>query len=290
MKLWLGRGGRGGQTSEERRISNVIEIIYNSQSTKCIVIVYCVLSPLLYILYTDNCRSSHDDRFLVKFADDSALISLFTGPENNHGDVLKDFIDWCDDSYLELNVQKTKELIVDFRKKNEDVPSTIIHGQEVDIVSKYKYLGTIFDDKLRWDENTDLVIKKCHQRLYFLRKLKSFSVDTTILSLFYQSFIESVLCFSFISWYFNLSIKNKNSLKRIVSLGSKIIGEPQRDLTQFCEQQILRKGKSIIASDSHILKHMFQYLPSGRRFRLPSCKTNRRKFSFVPVATRLLNG
>ena len=52
----------------------------------------CVLSPLLYILYTDNCRSSHDDRFLVKFADDSVLISLFTGPENNHGVALREFV------------------------------------------------------------------------------------------------------------------------------------------------------------------------------------------------------
>ena len=77
----------------------------------------CVLSPLLYILYTDNCRSSHDDRLLVKFADDGSLISLLTGPENSHGDALKEVVDWCDDSYLELNVQKTKELIVDFRKK-----------------------------------------------------------------------------------------------------------------------------------------------------------------------------
>ena len=30
---------------------------------------------LLYILYIDSCRSAHADRFLVKFADDSALLS-----------------------------------------------------------------------------------------------------------------------------------------------------------------------------------------------------------------------
>ena len=46
---------------------------------------------------------------------------------------------WCDDSCLELNVLKTKELIVDFRKKSEGVSSTIIHDREVKIFSKYKY-------------------------------------------------------------------------------------------------------------------------------------------------------
>ena len=123
----------------------------------------CVLSPLLYILYTDNCRSRYEDRFLVKFADDSALISLLSGSENDHGDVLQEFVNWCDDSYLELNVLKTKELIVDFRKKVRDAPKTVIHGQEVEIVSEYKYLGTIFDDKLKWDVNTCTVVKKCQQ-------------------------------------------------------------------------------------------------------------------------------
>ena len=38
---------------------------------------------------------------------------------------------------------------------DEEVSSTIIHDREVEIVLKYKYLGTVFDDKLRWDDNTD---------------------------------------------------------------------------------------------------------------------------------------
>ena len=40
----------------------------------------CVLSPVLYILYTDDCRSNHLNRFLAKFADDSALLSLLHSP------------------------------------------------------------------------------------------------------------------------------------------------------------------------------------------------------------------
>ena len=37
---------------------------------------------------------------------------------------------------------------------------TIIHNNEVEIVSKYKYLGIIFDDKLKWDDNTEEIVKK----------------------------------------------------------------------------------------------------------------------------------
>ena len=84
-------------------------------------------------------------------------------------------------------------------------------------------------------------------------------------------------------------VKKKNSLQKIVPLSSKIVGKPQRDLGQFCKQHVLRKANSILASDYHVLKTMFEFLLLGRRFRCPLCKTNRSKFSFIPVAIRLLN-
>ena len=103
------------------------------------------------------------------------------------------------------------------------------------------------------------------------------------------SFIESVLTFAFICWYHNLGVKNKNSLRRIVGISSKIIGERQRDLSSFCDHQILRKTNTILADPSHALYSEFELLPSGRHFRCPPCKTNRKRNSFLAVAIRLLN-
>ena len=71
----------------------------------------------------------------------------------------------------------------------------------------YKYLGTIFEDILKWDLNTDAITRKGHQRFHLLPKLRSFNVDPTILKLFYNSFIENVLTFSFICWFYNLNVK-----------------------------------------------------------------------------------
>ena len=249
----------------------------------------CCLSPLLYILYTDDCRSNHNNTHFVKFADDTAILSLLTGNQHVHGPALDVFVDWCDLSFLELNINKTQELIIDFRTREHACSKSVIHGKEVQIVSTYKYLGTVFDDKLTWDENTNAVIKKCNQRLYFLRKLNSFSVDKSILKLFYSSFIESVLTFSFVCWFFSLSVKNRSSLHKVVNLCSKVIGVRQRDLTTFCEHQILRKAHTIILDPYHVLHSQFELLPSGRRFRVPVCKTNRRKFTFLPTAINLLN-
>ena len=59
------------------------------------------------------------NRFLVKFADDGALLSLLQGSEQYHGPALTEFVDWRDNSYLDLNVTKTKEMIVDFRRQQQ---------------------------------------------------------------------------------------------------------------------------------------------------------------------------
>ena len=56
----------------------------------------------------------------------------------------------------------------------------------------------VFEDTLKRDLNTEAITKKGHQRLHLLRKLRSFNVDPTVFKLFYNSFIESVLAFSFI--------------------------------------------------------------------------------------------
>jgi ABC-type uncharacterized transport system ATPase subunit len=59
------------------------------------------------------------------------------------------------------------------------------------LVDTYKYLGTVFDNKLKFPTNTEVIVKKGQQRVHLLRMLNSFSVSTVILRISYQSFIES---------------------------------------------------------------------------------------------------
>ena len=72
--------------------TNVCEYVVLSAS--------CVLSPLLYILYSDDCRSNQGNSYLVRFADHSALLSLLLGTQAGHGASLDDFLSWCDKSCL----------------------------------------------------------------------------------------------------------------------------------------------------------------------------------------------
>ena len=88
----------------------------------------CVLSPLLYMEYTSDCRSNYDGRHLLKFADDTLLLSLLQDGEVDHGPVVKDFVEWCDNYFLKLNVHKTKDMAIDIRKTSCSTFPTIIKG------------------------------------------------------------------------------------------------------------------------------------------------------------------
>jgi len=169
------------------------------------------------------CQSGYENRILIKFADDTAIVSLLQGDESGHP-LVEDFVTWCDDSYLKLNTTKTKDMIIDFRTRTVDHVTTIIKGQTVEQVESFKYLGTIIDSKLSFESNCDMVCKKGHQRLRCLRKLAKFHIYRRMLSLFYFAFIESFMSFSIVVWYGSLSVKNRNSLNQIVRWASRIIG------------------------------------------------------------------
>ncbi len=155
----------------------------------------CVLSPLLYSLYTHDCVSSHRSTSIIKFADDTVVLGLISNnDETAYLDEVERLTSWCQDNCLSLNVSKTKELIVDFRKRHL-LPYTplMISGTPVERVSSFKYPGVNISEDLTWTTHIQTQVKKARQRLYHLRQLRKFRVSPTILKTFYSGTIESVL-------------------------------------------------------------------------------------------------
>ena len=250
----------------------------------------CVLSPTLFSIYTDEIRFSNQVTTLFKFADDMALVGLLLDEDSlsSYFHDVEILHKWCSNSYLELNVKKTKELVFDEKKNFDPFEPISISNENVEVVESFKYLGTILDTKLSFDKNTDAIYNKCQQRLYLLRKLKSFYVCTEILETVYHSMIESILTFNIVCWFGFLNTIQKNKLNRIVNLASKIIGRQQTTLCLLHQKAMRRKGRSIVESENHPLISEFTLLPSKRRFRVPVSKKLYRK-SFVPSAISILN-
>ena len=98
---------------------------------------------------------------------------------------------WCKDNNLSLNVSKTKELIVNYRKRR--------------------------------GEHAPIYIDKASQ-LFPLRRLKRFAIGPQIFKKFYSFTIESILTGCITAWYGKCKAQDRKALKRVVSTAQYITG------------------------------------------------------------------
>jgi hypothetical protein len=97
----------------------------------------CVLSPLLYSLFTHDCVAAHDFNTIIKFADDTTVVGLITNKETAYREEVRDLAIWCKDNNLSLNVSKTNELIVNYRKQRAEHAPIHINWAVVEWVENF---------------------------------------------------------------------------------------------------------------------------------------------------------
>ena len=72
---------------------------------------------------------------IIKFATDTPVVRLINNnDETAYWEEVGDLAVWCQDNNLSLNVIKTKEMIVDYRKKRTELAPIVIDGAVVEQV------------------------------------------------------------------------------------------------------------------------------------------------------------
>ncbi len=235
-----------------------------------------MLSPLLFTLLTHDCTPSHNSNLFIKFADDTTVVGLISNrDETNYRSEVSRLAGWCSDNNLSLNVEKTKEIVVDFRRVHSLHAPLTINGATVERVSSTKFLGVHITEDLSWTNNTAALAKKAQQRLYFLRKLRRARAPAPIMCTFYRGTIESILTSCITVWYGACNASCHKSLQRIVRAAEKIVGVSLPSLQDIYSTRLTRKALSIAGDPTHPTHSFFSLLPSGRRLRSLQAWTNR---------------
>ena len=131
-----------------------------------------VLGPLLFLAYINDlpdCITPGSDARL--YADDSALSREIktTDDEKALQADLNELQSWEQKWKMEFNPDKCQAMRVTL-KRNQANPSYTIHGQELEAVSKAKYLGLTISKTLSWSDHIAATSKKAESARSFLAR------------------------------------------------------------------------------------------------------------------------
>ncbi|KAK1788124.1 hypothetical protein P4O66_016581, partial [Electrophorus voltai] len=225
-----------------------------------------VLSPLLFTLLTHDCAAIHSSNHIIKFADDTTVVGLVNkDDESAYRQEVRELVSWCKVNNLYLNVDKTKEMVVDFRRARRDHSQLTINGSSVEIVKNTKFLGVHLAENLTWTLNTSSITKRAQQRLYFLRKLRKSHLPSPILTTFYSGTIEGILGSCITTWFGNCTVFDHKSLQSKVRTTEKIIEVSLPSITDIYTTCYIRKATSIVEDPRHPSYKLFTLLPSRKR-------------------------
>lgn len=161
---------------------------------KCKVTCLNYCCPLLYSLCTHDCVPTQKFSLVIKFADNTMVIGLITNSdEMAYRAEIRALAQWIQENNLSLNIDKNKELIVDYRKKDGLHDSISISGTTVEMVTSHKSLGVYITNDIIRNGPIRCMVKKAQQHSFHLRKFKKFGIGPMILQAFYQDTTESVL-------------------------------------------------------------------------------------------------
>ncbi|KAK1792142.1 hypothetical protein P4O66_001919 [Electrophorus voltai] len=238
----------------------------------------CVLSPLLYSLYTYDCTATSSSTIIVKFADDTVVMVLISdNDERAYLEEIKHLENWCQENNLLLNVSKTKELIVDCSKKQERHYQPVrISGTTVERVDSFRYLGVHISQNLSSSRHTNSLAKKARQRLYHLRRLRDFRLPSKVLRNFYTCTIESILTGNITVWFGNSTKQDRQALQTV----ERITHTELPDLQTIYHKRCQTKARRIVKDPTHPNNRLFSLLSSphvmmkGTREAEPSDRLN----------------
>ena len=131
---------------------------------------------------------------------------------------------WSKDNNFILNVDKTKELIVNFRKCKNVKDSMIINGNYVENAIIHKFLSLTVMNTLSWTQKADK--KKWKTKVVLLRVLRSCNVNINVMINFYHTAIESTWTTNIIV-RFSAQIRGKSRKLKIIRTAELILPSVQ---------------------------------------------------------------
>lgn len=149
-----------------------------------------ILGPLLFLIFINDLGFLLDSDKCKMFADDTT--TCHTGADietltSSFKLTLMKIQDWCLNNRLDINWTKTKIMFI-HNKRNVVLPKEFVfEGTTIEIVSEFKLLGIILDNKLSFSHHVRHLRCTINKKLYSIKTL--FHLPKSVKVQFFKTFI-----------------------------------------------------------------------------------------------------
>jgi hypothetical protein len=168
------------------------ESTLSKQSNELGVAQGSCLGPSLFIFYMNRIAGAVGEARFNLFADDTLNSVAEDTLEDAVRKINNSFASlshWFKQHKLKLNIEKTNYMVILY-KKSLSLEGVMIKIDDIELqrVTEMKYLGVIIDDKLKFDSNTNYIIKKAAKKINFIGRLSN-KLTTNSKILLYKSLV-----------------------------------------------------------------------------------------------------
>ena len=200
------------------------------------------ISPLLFILFTNDITSYVNKGSLTLFADDTTHFISAVKDEivNVSRSAVQQLENWCLNNDLFLNKKKT--VLLQFSTKRtviESSPLITIEGTSIHEQQDTKFLGLIVDNTLDWEKHISNVCQKVASGCYLVKRIMNLCNFETA-KIVYFAYIQSRLQYGIILW------GNSQHANRLFILQKKAIRYLARASTNPCSDIYCKDSCSVL--------------------------------------------
>ena len=108
-----------------------------------------------------------------------------------------------------LNEKKTKVMIFNYSRDHQFTTRLQLNNHNIEIINETRLLGVQVTDDLKWNRNTEILVKKANQRMQILRKASEFTSKLSDRRQIYILYVRSILEQSCVVWNSSLTQVNQ---------------------------------------------------------------------------------
>jgi hypothetical protein len=169
--------------------------------------------------------ANHDSNTIIKFAEDTTVVGLITdNDETVYREEVRELAMWWQDSNFFLNVSKTKELIVDYRKRWAGQAPINIDGAVVERVESFKILGVHITNELSWSKTYQDSREEGTTKPFPPQETEKIWHGSAGPQNVLQLQLQSILTSCITTWYGNCLASDRKALQRVVQTAQYITG------------------------------------------------------------------